>query len=307
MAERTFTEEQVQSLLRRATELHLMEDGDQPGLTLKDIEHIAADAGIPPKFLRAALHEADHQVSTRNNSGHTRTHVFVERTVPGELTDEEWESVVFKLRKEYGNDLAGAYGLGPQYGLGLTESLGNAREWRHTTTSGVVSTFTIRSAEGNQHIAFQRRVGMSSPRVEGVAYGLIAALVAATVGGLITQSLLWVVLIFMAALAMAAPTIERLDRRWRNGKLANMEKVADEIAQLVVNRTDEEAAEHEGNAHDVQRREGGRQGAASGQTSGQRASQTSGQASGSTPDIDLQDSEPDGHNVVQPQRLRTRS
>ena len=124
MGERTFSEEQVQSLLKRATELHLMEDGDRPGLTLKDIEHIAADAGIPPKYLRAALHEADHQVSTRNNSGHTRTHVFVERTVPGELTDEEWESVVFKLRKEYGSDLAGVYGLGAQYGLGLTSRWG---------------------------------------------------------------------------------------------------------------------------------------------------------------------------------------
>lgn len=297
MAERTFSEEQVQSLLKRATELHLMEDGDQPGLTLKDIEHIATDAGIPPKYLRAALHEADHQVSTRNNSGHTRTHVFVERTVPGELTDQEWESVVFKLRKEYGNDLAGVYGLGAQYGLGLTESLGNAREWRHSTTSGVVSTFTIRSAEGNQHISFQRRVGMSSPRVEGLAYGLIAALVAATVGGLITQSVLWVVLIFMAALAMAAPTIERLDRKWRNGKLANMEKVTDEIAQLIVNRDEDETvnSDHESHHNEAGVREP--------EAVGNRPNE----ASGSALDIELPDSEPEGGNVVQPQRLRTRT
>ena len=83
MAERTFSEEQIQSLLKRATQLHMQDEVDKPGLTMKDLEHIAADAGIPPQYLRAALHEADHKVSVRDTQGHTKTHVFIERVVPG--------------------------------------------------------------------------------------------------------------------------------------------------------------------------------------------------------------------------------
>ena len=146
---------------------------------------------------------------------------------------------------------------------------------------------------------------MSSPRVEGVAYGMIAALVAATIGGLITQSLLWVVLIFMAALAMAAPTIERLDRRWRNGKLANMEKVTDEIAQLVVNRNEDEAVE---GARDGDTNvEAGTSGRVSGRDSSESSGESFGETSKRAPDIDLPDGEPEGRDVVQPQRLRTRT
>ncbi len=238
MAERTFTEEQIQSLLKRATELHLMDEVDKPGLTLRDLEHIAADAGVPPKYLRAALHEADHQVSTRDVAGQTKTHVFIERTVPGQLSDSEWESVVYRLRKAYSNDLAEAYGATGQHGRGVTEQLGNAREWRHASALGVVTTLTIRSAEGNQHIAFQRRVGLASPRVEGFGYGLIVALLAGLVAGAITKSILGVVLVFMAVLAIAAPGIEFLDRRWRGKILKEMETVADDIQSLIHNESD---------------------------------------------------------------------
>ncbi|NNL46864.1 MAG: hypothetical protein HKO76_00655 [Acidimicrobiia bacterium] len=247
MAERTFSEDQIQALLKRATELHLTDEVDKPGLTLRDLEHIAADAGIPPKYLRAALHEADHQVSTRDIVGQTKTHVFVERTVPGELSDSEWESVVYRLRKAYTNDLAEAYGATGQHGRGVSEELGKTREWRHASALGVVTTLTIRSAEGNQHIAFQRRVGLASPRVEGFAYGLFVALLVGLVATAIAKSVLVFVLAFVAALAFAAPGIEFLDRRWRAKTLREMTSVADDIQRLIRNEPEpdsEQAPDH---------------------------------------------------------------
>ncbi len=233
MSNRTFSEEQIQSLLKRATELHLMDEVDKPGLTLHDLEHIAADAGIPPKFLRAALHEADHQVSTRDVAGQTKTHAYIERTVPGELSDSEWESVVHRLRKAYTNDLSEAYGASGQHGRGITEELGKTREWRHTSSLGVVTTLTIRSAEGNQHIAFQRRVGIAAPRMEGIFYGLLVAAPIGLAAGGFLASVLAGVLVFFLALAAAAPGIEFLDRRWRDKTLREMKTVADDIQRII--------------------------------------------------------------------------
>lgn len=241
MAERTFSEEEIQALLKRATQLHMQDQGEKPGLNLKDLEHIAADAGVPPQYLRAALHEADHQVSSRDVSGHTKTHVYIDRVVPGELTDDEWEQVVLRARKEYSNDMAEAYGMGAIYGRGVTETLGKSREWRHTSTMGVVTTLTIRSAEGKQFINMQRRVGLGSPRMEGLAYGALVALLAAGIGGGILQSVLAAVLVFAAALAICAPAIEALDRRWREKMLREMHGVTDDIAALVRNESEIES------------------------------------------------------------------
>ncbi len=241
MAERTFSEEEIQSLLRRATQLHLQDEGDRPGLNLKDLEHIAADAGVPPQYLRDALQEADHHVSTRDVTGHTKTHVFIDRVIPGHLTDEEWEQVIFRVRKQYSNDMAEAYGMGAMHGRGVTETLGTTREWRHSSSMGVVTTLTIRSAEGKQFINMQRRVGLSSPRVEGLMYGTLLAFLAAGIGGAILQSTLAAVLVFVAALAICAPAIEALDRRWREKMLREMHGVTDDIAALVRNEEEAEA------------------------------------------------------------------
>jgi hypothetical protein len=238
MGERTFSEEQIQSLLNRATQLHMQDEGDKPGLTLKDLEHIAADTGVPPQYLREALHEADNHVSVRDVSGHTKTHVYVDQVIPGELTDDEWEQVVLRLRKEWSNDMGEAYGMGAIYGRGVTEELGKTREWRHTTSLGVVTTVTIRSSEGKQFLNIQRRVGLSSPRMEGLAYGGLLAVLVAGMGGAMLGSPLAAVLVFAAALAVFAPSVEYLDRRWREKMLKEMRVVTGDIAGMVRNETE---------------------------------------------------------------------
>lgn len=243
MPERTFSEAQIQALLKRATQLHIQDEGQTPGLTLADLEHIAADAGIPPQYLRAALHESDGQVTPRGGSGHTKTHVFIERVIPGELTDDEWEQVVLRLRKEYANDMADLYGMGPQYGRGVTEELGSTREWRHTTGMGIVTTFSIRSANGKQFINFQRRVGLGSPRAEGLGYGLLLAFLIAGPAGAIAQSGLIFFLALLGAFFAAAPAVEYFDRKWRQKKLNEMQSVADDIAELVQHSEREKARE----------------------------------------------------------------
>jgi hypothetical protein len=67
---------------------------------------------------------------------------------------------------------------------------------------------------------------------------MIVALLAAVVVGLATSNVLGVFLVFLAALAAAAPGIEFLDRRWRAKTLREMQTVADDIQRLIHNASD---------------------------------------------------------------------
>ncbi|MFT5515487.1 MAG: hypothetical protein ACI80V_001613 [Rhodothermales bacterium] len=219
--------------MRRATELQVMDPGEKEGLTQADLEQIAADSGIPPQYLRTAILEADHGVSSRDVSGQTKTHAYIDRVVPGELSEDEWAQVVMRLRKEYSSDLAASYGGGPQYGKGVSEQLGRTREWSHTTSLGVTTNVAIRSADGKQHISFQRRVGLGSPRVEGIGYGLLLASLMGGIAGVTNESALLALLVTAAVWAVAAPAVEYLDRRWRDKMLRQMQAVSDDIARIV--------------------------------------------------------------------------
>lgn len=242
MAERTYGEDEIQALLGRAAQLQAAAQGQPaPGLTAAELEQVAAEAGIDPRFLHEAVREAERGIRLRKAAGQTATHVFVERTVPGTLTDTEWADVVHRLRRQWGSEADKDYGLGPQYGPGVTETLGNTRTWRHTSTFGVSTTAAIRSADGVQHLRMERRVGMGSPSVDGFILGTLVALVAGATAGSIAPAGWVVLLVVLAALAVAAPLIAAADRRWRARKLDEAEGVADEIVALIHDDTAEEA------------------------------------------------------------------
>lgn len=219
--------------MRRASELHRMQSADRaPGLTLAELEEVAAESGIPPEFLRSAVRESVLGVETRSLSGQTHTHAFIERVVPGRLSESDWENVVILLRRRYGSDLGMVVG-NPLYGQGTLEQFGNMRSWRHTSSLGVTSEFSIRTVDDVQHIRFERRVGMARPRVEGVVYGSVLALVSAAILAAVTRSPAMFAAGFFTALAIFAPATEWLDRRWRGRVHAEMNGVVDEVVRLV--------------------------------------------------------------------------
>ncbi len=244
MAERTFSEAEIRALIERASQLQASQD-QRPdfGLTIAELEQVAADSGIEPSFLRAAVREAETGVGLRDVHGHTDTHVFVERVVPGTLTDEEWHDVVMRLRSEFSSDTAAAFGGSAIQTQGVTEQLGSTREWRHTTMLGIATTVSIQSIDDVQHVRIQRLVGLGSPRAEGIGYGAMAALVAAFIAGGVNQSVWIFALVLIGALLVCAPVIEWLDRKWRNKKLDEIDSVADDIARIVHNDSDPVAGE----------------------------------------------------------------
>jgi hypothetical protein len=106
MSERRYTEEEVAEIFRRATDV---QEGSLPasrpseGLTLRELQEVGREVGLPPDLVAGAAHSLD----VRGRS-HKRTllgflPIGVGRTVelPRQLTDAEWHRLVADLRETF--------------------------------------------------------------------------------------------------------------------------------------------------------------------------------------------------------------
>lgn len=92
MIERTFTEEEVAALFRRASELQAEQNSkgvqrgsaEKAGLTIDEVSAIAAEAGLDPDHVRRAAAEMNRSaiVDQRGKSSVRDTEIFAERRVP---------------------------------------------------------------------------------------------------------------------------------------------------------------------------------------------------------------------------------
>ena len=116
MPDRIYTEQEVAALLERAAELQAQaarRNEHRPGLSLAELEDVAAEAGLDPSLLRQAAGELDEpgRPLLDRSAGTTATHVSVERRVPGTFTPEAWEDVVAELRHRFDTDMGKMWGM----------------------------------------------------------------------------------------------------------------------------------------------------------------------------------------------------
>lgn len=119
MAEdRIYSEEEIGRVLKRAAEIQ----GKQPrtsgyGLSLAEIQELAADSGIDPELVIAAVSElkADQEALKKNIWGGPLSSTLI-RSVEGQLSDDTWEEMLALLRRTYKE-------------TGETERRGTTRQW----------------------------------------------------------------------------------------------------------------------------------------------------------------------------------
>lgn len=121
-----FTDEEVRLILARAAERHEHSARGQAvvrhGLTLTELESVAAEAGIDPVHVAAAARELDLRreqglpaplASNPDELAHVRV-------LPGPVDDELWGRMVGELRSTFGVS-------------GVASQFGRIREWSTTT------------------------------------------------------------------------------------------------------------------------------------------------------------------------------
>ena len=235
---RTYSEKEIQALLERTAQLQAEEaespERNREGLSLSELEAIADEAGLDPQFLHRAALELEHAGGKPIGKNKTKTHVRVDRVLPSDLTDEEWEEVVFALKRRFESD---SYDMGlgmGTYGQGKIEQIGRSREWRHTSLSGVQTTVLLRPHKKGTRMEISQRVGIGSTKTESWAYGLPFAALFAVITGAILKSALLGSAAMVGWTALLVPVIYYLDNRWREKKHDALVELADELQRIVM-------------------------------------------------------------------------
>lgn len=115
---RRYSEGEIGALIQRATELHEASGSHEFDLSMEEVERIAADLGIPARFVRAAaVEKATGQHTVRKNSLFgSPFRLRVAELLESEIDDEAWADMVLELRRSVSVS-------------GKTEEIGSMKEW----------------------------------------------------------------------------------------------------------------------------------------------------------------------------------
>ena len=249
MSERTYTEQEIATLLERASELQIRQkqnyDG-KPGLTLSELESIARESGLDPSYIKQAAQELDQPGSQlqKSRTGSTATNVFVERWVPGKLTTPAWEEVVAELRHRFDSDLGKTMGQ-PDMGIGTTEETDKTVVWKHTSVSGIETRVMIHRRKNGMRLKLSKRVGWAGNMTESGTYGFAfgtLALILSTV--FLKAPPAGAVAIGLAVMAVVFPSVLVIDRAWRKKKHRELKELSEHLSIMIqehnAEATDEE-------------------------------------------------------------------
>lgn len=192
---RRFNESEIREVFERAAreQEHASRRASQEGLTLEEMQEIAASAGIAPEFVAAAARSV---ALGEPETGRTTTlgiPVGVYRTerLPGPPTDALWDELVSDLRRTFAAS-------------GKVTASGRVREWRNGNLRATLEP----AAEGSRLVLRTRRSGTSDTitlAAVAVALGLVVAVLSAVgvvgveaaaawvwaAGGLVGGAALW--------------------------------------------------------------------------------------------------------------------
>lgn len=162
---RRYGDEEISRILKRATEIQIADPSlsSPSGMTLQELEDIAAEAGIDPKHLRRAAMEVElpsPQPSFLAKLVGGRLELELQTLVPGELNAEGFERVLSVIQQ-----------VARHHGQGML--LGHTLTWQGESANGQRSLLVVVSA----------RDGETQVRVEEKLQGFAGALFGGMVGG----------------------------------------------------------------------------------------------------------------------------
>ena len=215
---RLYSDTEISAVLKRAAELHRDQGPtDTSGLTLAELEQIAAEVGIDPAFVKTAATELEEgRTDTGFHLWGGPLSVDLERIVEGEVSEAKWEEIVMEIRLIFG-------------AAGQTGQLGRSLEWIHGDQTGERAHVTLTPMAGQTRIRIFTRmtdwaVGIHAPLVAASTIPAIV-LVALLQLGLVLNTgvfLLTVATAFMLA-RLAFGTLARRQERKARKLLARLD------------------------------------------------------------------------------------
>jgi len=135
-----FNQDEISAILKRAAEMQGAGDPDtQVGFSLDELQNIAADAGIDPKYVTAAASEVARTSS--DETGRSAKSLFHTENlvVDGGIGEAAWEAIVAETRQTFKD-------------TGKVHRRGNSYEWTHSGKSGEQAHVMVTEIDGRTHI-----------------------------------------------------------------------------------------------------------------------------------------------------------
>lgn len=177
---RLYGEKEISALLKRAAEIQ-DEKGVTvtTGLSLAEVQQLAAEVGIDPQHIEAALAEMDRreEAPQKANIWGGPVSYSQERVIEGDVTEEMWESMVAEIRRAFKD-------------TGEVHQWGQSLEWTHSGKSGDQANVTITPRDGRTKV----RIFANYPTLAAGIYAGIMPL--GLVLGIISAGLLQVAPLF---------------------------------------------------------------------------------------------------------------
>lgn len=175
---RVFTEPEIAQILRRAAERQASTPAasSAQGLTLVEIEALAAESGLDVAHVRAAAAEmAPASPAVRSRSA---SHVFVDRTLALPFSEDGWGEVVAELQNRFGASGMAAFSPGT-LPSGALQTYGRNREWSHTDGLGVETRVLVTDRGDTTRLRLSQRVGLMSEMGDSLILAFAAAILPA--------------------------------------------------------------------------------------------------------------------------------
>lgn len=250
MAERVYTEKEVAHLIRRAVEMDSKRpsehSGDRSkGLTISDLEKIAADSGIDPELmLRAAdeLDQAGDMDEVRESTRVNRSEIVSEHWIKGELTNEIIDDLMIELNHRFGtseDDINWWDRLWNDYsGKPLIKRTATSADWRYTDEIEFYTSRVLIQQRGDKlRIRVSKRQGWNmswnsegSHIFLGVFIIFLFSIIGSVVGFTAFNSPLLGVLAGLALAAVVVPASISYSKRSLNRHINEVKEIAENLA-----------------------------------------------------------------------------
>lgn len=222
MADRRYDEKEVGAILQKAAEIQagLTPEGASEGLTLTDLQKVAAEVGIDPAVVERAARDVRTGPPERLARGGANT-VLLDRTVEGVVTEEVWDEMVTRLRRHVGKP-------------GRINAHGHTYEWwGGWDTGGLMLTTTTRQGKTRIKLMGETTGGAVIAWTLGPCFGLLSALASGVAMGKAGQGGWMIFAVVMAIISLALFFTSLTLRFWRRNVVKGMERVFDEVTELV--------------------------------------------------------------------------
>ena len=233
--ERTFNEEQIRDVIKRAAEIQAASSsrGGASQLTLQELEEAAESAGVDPGHVRQAVREMDAARVTGGKTETNRSHIFVERWVSRPMTDDMTETIQTELSHRLGVPVN--WSIESPFEWCSTKQIGDTWELTHREFMDTKLRVSVRPHGDQTHVRLAEKYSVGGyPVLEAMAFS--AALAGVSVPILMAASVapVWIVTICALIFMVASPAIYAGLTMYKRSKQESLETLADQVCDAVV-------------------------------------------------------------------------